>query len=142
MKKILSLVLVLVMLVCAFASCGKTGNGDETTTGGEQGGSEEVKFTNFPTMTYLYNTDDGPKAIGEYLQAALSNFGITMNLENQEWATFLNTRKDGDYSIARNGWLADYNDPICFLDMWISNSGNNDVQFGKGAHADLKMYNL
>ena len=65
-----------------------------------------------------------------------------MNLENQEWNTFLNTRKNGDYSVARNGWLADYNDPICFLDMWVTASGNNDVQFGKGAHADLAMYDL
>jgi oligopeptide transport system substrate-binding protein len=65
-----------------------------------------------------------------------------MNLENQEWATFLNTRKNGDYSIARNGWLADYNDPICFLDMWTTASGNNDVQFGKGAHKDVAAYSL
>lgn len=65
-----------------------------------------------------------------------------MTLDNQEWATFLETRKNGDYSVARNGWVADYNDPICFLDMWTTQSGNNDVQFGKGAHADLKMYNL
>ena len=88
-------------------------------------------FTDFPTLTYLYNTSEGHKAIGEYLQSAMAAVGITMNLENQEWATFLNTRKAGDYSIARNGWVADYNDPICFLDMWISNSGNNDVQFGR-----------
>jgi oligopeptide transport system substrate-binding protein len=65
-----------------------------------------------------------------------------MNLENQEWATFLNTRKDGAYSIARNGWLADYNDPICFLDMWTTDSGNNDVQFGRGAHADAAVYSI
>jgi ABC-type oligopeptide transport system substrate-binding subunit len=90
----------------------------------------------------LYNTSEAHKAIGEYLQAALANVGITMNMENQEWATFLNTRKDGNYSIARNGWVADYTDPICFLDMWITTSGNNDVQFGKGAHADLKMYSI
>ncbi|MBQ2978009.1 MAG: peptide ABC transporter substrate-binding protein [Clostridia bacterium] len=99
-------------------------------------------FTNFPTLEYLYNTSDGHKAIGEYLQSALAGVGITMTLTNQEWNTFLNTRKEGDYSIARNGWLADYNDPICFLDMWVSISGNNDVQYGKGAHADLAMYNL
>ena len=99
-------------------------------------------FTDFPSMTYLYNTSDGHKAIGEYLAGALSAVGITMNLENQEWNTFLNTRKNGDFSIARNGWLADYNDPICFLDMWTTVSGNNDVQYGKGAHADLAMYNL
>lgn len=101
-----------------------------------------AKFTNFPSMTYLYNTSEGHKAIGEYLQAQLAAVGITMNLENQEWNTFLQTRKNGDYSIARNGWLADYSDPICFLDMWTTGSGNNDVQFGKGAHADVKGYNL
>lgn len=99
-------------------------------------------FTNFPTLTYLYNTSEGHKAIGEYLQGALAGVGITMNLVNQEWNTFLNTRKAGDYNIARNGWVADYNDPICFLDMWVSASGNNDVQFGKGANADLAMYSL
>ena len=58
---------------------------------------------NFPTLTYLYNTSEGHKAIGEYLQSALAGIGITMNLENQEWNTFLNNRKNGDYSVARNG---------------------------------------
>lgn len=100
------------------------------------------QFTDFPTLTYLYNTGESHKATGEYLQSALAAVGITMNLENQEWATFLNTRKNGDYSIARNGWVADYNDPICFLDMWTTASGNNDVQFGKGANADVAIYNL
>ena len=100
------------------------------------------QFTNFPTMTYLYNTNESHKAIGEYLSSVLAGVGITMNLENQEWNTFLNTRKNGDYYVARNGWLADYNDPICFLDMWVTASGNNDVQFGKGDHADVKAYSL
>ena len=93
-------------------------------------------------MEYLYNTSEGHKAIGEYLQGVWASVGITVNLVNQEWNTFLNTRKDGGYTIARNGWLADYNDPISFLDMWITVSGNNDVQFGKDAHADIAMYNL
>ena len=100
------------------------------------------KFTDFPTMTYLYNTSEGHKAIGEYLQSAMANVGITMNLDNQEWATFLETRKSGNFSIARNGWLADYNDPISFLDMWTTASGNNDAQLGKSADATLKCYSI
>ena len=124
MKRILALVLVLVMLCSCFAACGK------------------AKTVTTPTLTYLYNTSDAHKVIGEDLQSALAAAGLTMTMENQEWATFLETRKNGDYSVARNGWVADYNDPICFLDMWTSNSGNNDVQYGKGAHAELKMYNL
>ena len=102
--------------------------------------TQQVK--NFPTLTYLYNTNENHKAIGEYLQSALSSVGITMNLENQEWNTFLNTRKAGDFSIARNGWLCDYNDPISMLDMWITSSGNNDCQLGKGDHEKMKAYSL
>ena len=100
------------------------------------------QFTNFPTLTYLYNTADNHKAIGEYLAATLASVGITMNLENQEWNTFLNTRKSGDFSVARNGWVADYNDPSTFLDLWITSSGNNDSQLGKGAKKDLAIYSL
>ena len=99
-------------------------------------------FTDIPTLSYLYNTSDAHQAIGEYVQSAMSGVGATVNLENQEWNTFLNTRKSGGYSIARNGWLADYNDPISFLDMWVSNSGNNDVQLGKGANKDIAIYDL
>jgi len=100
------------------------------------------KFTDVPSLTYLYNTSASHKAIAEYLQSALANVGITMNLENQEWATFLSTRKSGDFAIARNGWLADYNDPISFLDLFTTGSGNNDAQLGKGANKDVKDYSI
>lgn len=103
---------------------------------------EAGKFTDFPKVTYIYNTDDNHQAIAEYVQGALGAIGINVSLTNQEWNTFINTRKEGDYTVARNGWLADYNDPISFLDMWTTVSGNNDVQFGKGAHQQLKMYDL
>ncbi len=100
------------------------------------------KITNFPAMVYLYNTNEAHKAIAEYIQTALDAVGITLKLENQEGNTFLDTRTAGDYSVARNGWLADYNDPISFLDMWITDSGNNDVQFGKGANKQLAAYSV
>ncbi len=156
MKKILAFLLATTMIFGA-AACTTTPSGDDettpadvtdTTAGDETTPSEDEvevpvgKITNFPSLTYIYNTNDGHKAIAEYLQGALANVGITMQLTNQEWNTFLNTRKNGEYSVARNGWVADYNDPICFLDMWVSGSGNNDIQFGKGDHADLAMYNL
>lgn len=100
------------------------------------------KFLNFPAITYLYNNSDSHKAVGEYLQNVFAGVGIQLNLENQEWNTFLNTRKQGQYTLARNGWVADYNDPICFLDMWTSVSGNNDIQYGKGNHSQAAIYDL
>ena len=84
----------------------------------------------FPVVEYLYNTDDNHKAIAEALQNMWqTELGVTVTLTNQEWGTFLQTRKDGDYSIARNGWIADYNDPMTFLDMWLTGGGNNDAQY-------------
>ncbi len=84
----------------------------------------------FPVVEYLYNTSDNHKAIGEALQNMWqTELGVTVNLTNQDWAVFLQTRKDGDYSIARNGWIADYNDPMSFLDMWLTGGGNNDAQY-------------
>lgn len=92
---------------------------------------ESGVFTNVPSFAYLYNTSTGHAAIGQYLQSCFQQYGILITLQNQEWGTFLNTRKNGDYVLARNGWLADYNDPINMLDMWVTASGNNDAQLGK-----------
>lgn len=89
------------------------------------------KFTNFPKITYITNNSSGHVAIAEYLQTTFAAYGISMEIQKQEWADFLATRKAGQYSVARNGWLGDYNDPISFLDMWTSDSGNNDCHFGQ-----------
>ncbi len=98
------------------------------------------KLVGFPELTYIFNNGSGHQAIAEYLQGLYAGYGLTMNVTSQEWGTFLNTRKDGNYSVARNGWLGDYNDPISFLDMWTTKSGNNDCQFGKGAYETYAGY--
>ena len=93
----------------------------------------EAGYTNgegFPVVEYLYNTSDAHKAVAEALQNMWEQeLGVTVTLNNQEWASFLQTRKNGDYSIARNGWISDYNDPVSFLDMWVTGGGNNDAQY-------------
>lgn len=84
----------------------------------------------FPTVEYMCNTNDKHKAIGEALQNMWQEqLGVTVNLSNQDWNVFLESRKQGDYQIARNGWIADYNDPCSFLDMWYTGGGNNDAQY-------------
>ena len=92
----------------------------------------------FPVVEYLYNTSDAHKAVAEALQYMWEEeLGVKVTLNNQEWAAFLQTRKDGDYSIARNGWIADYNDPISFLDMWMTGGGNNDAQYANEEYDSL-----
>ena len=84
----------------------------------------------FPVVTYLYNTNDAHKAVGEALQSMWTTaLNIDVQLQNQDWNAFLESRKNGEFDIARNGWIADYNDPISFLDMWTTGGGNNDAQY-------------
>ena len=90
-----------------------------------------------PTIEYLYNEGTGHQQVGEALQNMWAQIGVNVELVSQEWATFLNTRKSGDYDIARNGWLGDYNDPISFLDMWVTGGGNNDAQWSNSEYDAL-----
>jgi peptide/nickel transport system substrate-binding protein/oligopeptide transport system substrate-binding protein len=87
------------------------------------------------SVTYLTNEGTGHVAIAEAMQQDLAEIGIDMSIETREWNVFLDERKQGHFDFAREGWLADYNDPINMLEMWASNSGNNDCQFGKSADA-------
>ena len=82
-------------------------------------------------ITYLTNDSEGNVKIGEAIQQDLGVIGINLTVETREWSVFLNERKEGKFDFAREGWLADYNDPINMLEMWESTSGNNDMQFGK-----------
>ncbi len=90
-----------------------------------------------PSIEYIYNEGTGHQAIAEALQDMWSKLGAKVSITSQEWGTFLNTRKNGDYQVARNGWLSDYNDPISMLDMWITGGGNNDAQWSNAKYDSL-----
>ena len=65
------------------------------------------------------------------MQQDFAAIGITMDISKQDWNVFLEERKQGNFDIAREGWIADFNDPINMLEMWTTDSGNNDCQFGR-----------
>lgn len=84
----------------------------------------------FPKLTYIYNTNEGHQRIAEALQEMWkTNLNIDIELKNEEWAVFQDTRRDGNYTIARGGWLGDYAAPMTMLDLFTSYSGNNDPQW-------------
>lgn len=82
-------------------------------------------------IEYLTNENSGHIAVAESMQQDFSAVGIKMTIQVQDWNVFLEERKNGNFDIAREGWIADFNDPINMLEMWISTSGNNDCQFGR-----------
>ncbi|MBQ5485145.1 MAG: peptide ABC transporter substrate-binding protein [Lachnospiraceae bacterium] len=83
------------------------------------------------SIPYILNENDGHQKIAESIQSDLSALGIEMTIQTEDWNVFLDDRKKGNYTCAREGWLADYNDPINMLEMFTTKSGNNDCQFGR-----------
>ena len=84
------------------------------------------------SMTFLTNDDSTHIAVGESLQQDFALLGINMEIKSEDWNVFIEDRKSGNFTIAREGWLADYNDPINMLELFTTDSGNNDMQLGKG----------
>lgn len=94
--------------------------------------------TGFPKLTVIYNTNDGHKKIAEYVQQEWKkNLGIDVALENMEWATFLDQRQSNNFQIARAGWVGDYMDPSNFLELCLSDSGNNDGRYTNPKYDEL-----
>jgi oligopeptide transport system substrate-binding protein len=78
----------------------------------------------------LYNTNERHKQIADLVTDQLRrNLGIEIAPYNQEWQSFLETVRTIDYDMARAGWIGDYPDPNTFLDMWVTNGGNNQTGF-------------
>lgn len=88
-----------------------------------------------PSIELMCNP--GHEAIMEAVQSMWKELGVNVTISSQDWNVFLVTRKDGDYQVARHGWLGDYNDPISFLDMWVTGGGNNDAQWSNAEYDKL-----
>ena len=90
-----------------------------------------------PTIELMYNSEGQHKDICQIIQQNWAEIGVNVELTNQEWAVFLNTRQQGDYEIARHGWVGDYIDPMTFLDLWTTDGGNNDAGFSNARYDEL-----
>jgi oligopeptide transport system substrate-binding protein len=80
----------------------------------------------FPALEILYNTSEGHRKIAVAIQDMWkTNLGITVQLRNEEWKVMLKNLRDGHFQVARFGWVADYNHPHTWLDIFLSYSNNN-----------------
>lgn len=87
----------------------------------------------FPTITYSTNDTGYHKALAEYLQQVYKDLGITMNIDIVDWSSFTPKRRAGEYEMARNGWVMDYNDASNMIELFVSSNGNNDGKYNNPA---------
>jgi len=85
----------------------------------------------FPEVTYLYNTSDRNRAVAEILQQMwVRELGVSVQLYNQEWKVFLDSRAGGDFDIARAGWYPFANEPTDYFELFLTDSSYNDSNWG------------
>ena len=92
------------------------------------------------TVVYNFNTDDAHKAIAEACGQDWKNvLGLKITLENQEWNTYTNGLGEHKFGVARLGWIADYNDPITYLELMVTgNSYNYGLYSNEEFDKDIK----
>ena len=93
---------------------------------------------NFPTLELLFNTVENHKAIAEALQQMWKkNLNINVTLHNEEWKVYLDSMRRTNYDIGRGGWGGDYMDPSTFLDIFMTDSGNNETGWSNAEYDRL-----
>ncbi|EEX48071.1 MULTISPECIES: peptide ABC transporter substrate-binding protein [Jonquetella] len=102
----------------------------------------------FPSVSYTYNGNPGNKAIAEVLQAMWKkNLGVDVELVQQEWKVFIDTRNQKNYQIARHAWIADFNDAQGMLALWTSDNFENctgwkNAEYDKLINAAVTMTDM
>ncbi|MCL2656335.1 MAG: ABC transporter substrate-binding protein [Betaproteobacteria bacterium] len=82
----------------------------------------------------LYNTQESHKKLALAMSAMWRlKLGVRAELTNQEWKTYLDSRTRGDFTVARAGWVADYNEPSTMLDVFTTGNGQNHGQYSNPA---------
>ncbi|MDB1941540.1 peptide ABC transporter substrate-binding protein [Clostridium tertium] len=91
-------------------------------------------------LTYLsQGSSELQKQRSEWLaQQVNGNLGIKINVETQgDWGVYLSIMDKLEYDFTMSGWSADYNDPMSFLDIWVSNGGNNHTGYADTEYDEL-----
>jgi ABC-type transport system substrate-binding protein len=90
-----------------------------------------LKFEGFPTIDFAFNNSGANARIIQYVQEVWNSFGIPSTINTEAWATLQDKLGNGDAEAARMGWIADFNDCVNFLEIFISASGNNYPRLGQ-----------
>ena len=94
--------------------------------------------SNSPPLEVLYNTSEGHQKIAQAIQEMWKkHLGLNVVLTNVDWKVYLSRETQGDFDISRAGWIGDYPDPFTFLDMMVTERGNNKTGWSNTAFDEL-----
>ncbi len=90
------------------------------------------------TIDYEYNTSEAHQAIGEAVQADVADvLGLSITLNNSEWQTYTNNLGEGNFGMARLGWIADYDDASTYIELFTNGNSYNYSNWVNDEYTDL-----
>ena len=93
---------------------------------------------NWPGIEIIYNTNEAHRKIAVAIQQMWKKYlNVDVTIANQEWKVYLNSVSQRDFQVARRGWIGDYVDPNNFLDLFITDGGNNNTGYADPVYDDL-----
>jgi len=91
-----------------------------------------------PVMEILYNTSESHKRIAETIQQMWKKeLNVDIQLLNQDWKVYQDSQMKLNYDMARAGWIGDVVDPMNFLELWLTDGGNNQTGYSNPAYDAL-----
>lgn len=92
----------------------------------------------WPGLELVYNTSESHRKIAVALQQMWKEvLNIPVTISNQEWKVYLDSVTQMEFQIARRGWIGDYVDPNNFLDLYLTDGGNNNTGFSDPRYDEM-----
>jgi oligopeptide transport system substrate-binding protein len=92
----------------------------------------------WPRVELVYNTSESHRKIAVALQQMWKDvLNIPVIISNQEWKVYLDSVDTMNFDIARRGWIGDYVDANNFLDLYITDGGNNNTGFADPRYDEM-----
>lgn len=92
----------------------------------------------WPGLDIIYNTNEAHRKIAVAVQQMWKKYlNVDITISNQEWKVYLNAVSQRDFQVARRGWIGDYVDPNNFLDLFITDGGNNNTGFASDYYDEM-----
>jgi oligopeptide transport system substrate-binding protein len=101
-------------------------------------GLKEAGVTEFPKIKLLSDDGDVGKKSTEFIKEQWrQNLGIDVDIETVPYKLRLQRSHAHDFDMVVSLWGADYNDPMTFLDMFITGGSFNDPSWSNAAYDEL-----
>jgi len=104
---------------------------------------KELKINDVSKIKIEFLTDDSQrsKVMAEALQDQLKkNLGLDLTIKQVPFKERLDLMKKSDYDIVFAGWGPDYDDPMTYIDLWVTGGGQNNTGWSNKKYDELVQF--